>query len=108
KDPRQLSTLINARAEGVADKPAFRGAMRHKRCLVPADGFYEWTGSRGARRPHLVRPRAGGPIAFAGLREDWLGADGSEIETMAILTVPANALLQPIHDRMPAILPPEA
>jgi putative SOS response-associated peptidase YedK len=108
KDPRQLSTLINARAEGVADKPAFRGAMRHKRCLVPADGFYEWTGGRGARRPHLVRPRAGGPIAFAGLREDWLGADGSEIETMAILTVPANALLQPIHDRMPAILPPEA
>jgi putative SOS response-associated peptidase YedK len=108
KDPRQFSTLINARAEGAAGKPAFRGAMRYKRCLVPADGFYEWTGARGAKRPHLARPRAGGLIAFAGLREDWLGADGSEIDTMAILTVPANQQLRHIHDRMPAILPPEA
>lgn len=106
KDPRQFSTLVNVRAEGVTSKPSFRGPMRHKRCLVPADGFYEWTGGRSARRPHLVRARAGGPIAFAGLREDWLGADGSEIETMAILTVRANGLLQRIHDRMPAILAP--
>lgn len=108
KDPRQFSTLINVRVEGVTSKPSFRGPMRHKRCLVPADGFYEWAGGRSARRPHLVRARTGGPIAFAGLREDWLGADGSEIETMAILTVPANQLLRRLHDRMPAILSPEA
>jgi putative SOS response-associated peptidase YedK len=106
KDPRQFSTLVNARAEGAAEKPSFRGAMRHKRCLIPADGFYEWTGSKVSRRPHLMRPRAGGPMAFAGLYEDWLGADGSEIESMAILTVPANAALAHIHDRMPAILDP--
>jgi len=106
KDPRQYSTLINARAEGAIDKPSFRGAMRHKRCLVPADGFYEWTGSKAARRPYLMRPRAGGLMAFAGLYEDWLGADGSEIDTMAILTVPANGALSRLHDRMPAILQP--
>lgn len=108
KDPRTFATLINARAESAADKASFRGAMRHRRCLVPADGFYEWTGARGAKVPHLIRPRAGGPMAFAGLWEHWLGADGSELETMAILTVAANAALAPIHDRMPAILAPEA
>ena len=108
KDPRQFTTLINARAETVAEKPSFRGAMRHKRCLVPADGFYEWVGPAGAKRPHLIRPRSGGPIAFAGLAEQWLGADGSELETMAIITVAANATVAPIHDRMPAILAPDA
>jgi putative SOS response-associated peptidase YedK len=108
KDPRQFSTLINARSEGAATKPAFRGAMRHKRCLVPADGFYEWIGAPRARRPHLIRPRGGGPMAFAGLHENWLGADGSEMETMAILTVPASASLAHVHDRMPAILAPDA
>ena len=107
KDPREFSTLINARAEGATTKPSFRGAMRHKRCLVPADGFYEWSGGKGARRPHLVRRRDGGPMALAGLYEDWMGADGSEIETMAILTVPANGTVGRVHDRMPAILSPE-
>jgi putative SOS response-associated peptidase YedK len=108
KDPGAFTTLINARAETLLEKPSFRGAVRHKRCLVPADGFYEWTGPKGAKRPFLIRPRAGGPLAFAGLAEDWLGADGSEIDTMAIVTVPANATVAPIHDRMPAIVPPEA
>lgn len=107
KDPRAFSTLINARAEGAATKPSFRGAMRHKRCLIPADAFYEWSGGpRGARRPHLVRRRDGGTMTLAGLYENWLGADGSEIETMAILTVPANGTVGPVHDRMPAILSP--
>jgi putative SOS response-associated peptidase YedK len=106
KDPRRFSTLINARSETAAEKPSFRGAVRHKRCLVPADGFYEWSGTPGQRRPHLVRPRKGGPIAFAGLFEHWTGADGSELETMAILTVAANATVAVIHDRMPAILAP--
>lgn len=107
KDLREFSTLINARAEGATTKPSFRGAMRHKRCLIPADGFYEWSGAKKSRRPHLVRRRDGGPMALAGLYEDWMGADGSEIETMAILTVPANATVGRIHDRMPAILPPD-
>ena len=94
KDPRAFSTLINARAEGATTKPSFRGAMRHKRCLIPADGFYEWSGgSQAQRAPHLVRRRDGGPMALAGLYENWLGADGSEIETMAILTVPANGTM---------------
>lgn len=107
KDPRQFKLLINARAESAADKPSFRGALRHKRCLVPADGFYEWTGPAGHKMPHLIRARADGPIAFAGLFEHWGGADGSEIETMAILTVAANATVAAVHDRMPAILAPK-
>lgn len=108
KDPREFSTLINARSESAAGKPSFRGAMRHRRCLVPTDGFYEWTGPVRAKRPHLVRPRSGGPMAMAGIWEHWLGADGSELETMAILTVPANTLVAAVHDRMPAILLPDA
>lgn len=110
KDPAKLSTLINARSETAADKPSFRGAMRHRRCLVPADGFYEWTGAAGSKLPHLIRLAAGDPnggtlMAFAGLWETWLGADGSEIDTMAILTTTANAEMASIHDRMPVILP---
>ena len=107
KDPREFKMLINARSETAAEKPSFRGAMRHRRCLVPADGFYEWTGVTGAKRPHLVHPRAGGPMAMAGIYESWLGADGSEIDTMAILTVAANATMSVLHNRMPVILPPE-
>jgi putative SOS response-associated peptidase YedK len=106
KDPRSFSTLINARSETAAEKPSFRGAMRHRRCLVPTTGFYEWTGTPGAKKPHLIRPRQGGLMAMAGLAEHWVGADGSELETMAILTTAANATMQPIHDRMPVILSP--
>ena len=106
KDPRTFATLINARAETAHEKPSFKGAFRHKRCLVPVDEFYEWTGPAGAKRPHLIRPKGGGPMAFAGLSESWLGADGSEVDTMAILTVAANATVSVIHDRMPAILSP--
>lgn len=108
KDPGAFSTLINARAETAAEKPSFRAAMRHRRCLVPTDGFYEWTGEKGAKQPHLIRPKGGGLMAMAGLWEHWIGADGSEIDTMAILTVAANRTMEPIHDRMPAILPPDA
>ncbi len=107
KDPRAFKMLINARAESAADKPSFRAAMRHRRCLIPADGFYEWKGAPGAKRPHLVKPRAGGMMALAGIFENWLGADGSEFETMAILTVAANAAMSALHDRMPAIISPE-
>ena len=115
RDIDKFATLINARAETLAEKPSFRGAIRHKRCLIPADGFYEWTGPRGNKQPHYIH-RSGwqpgdpegavAPLAFAGLYEDWLGPDGSEIDTMAIITVAANAFMKPIHDRMPAILEP--
>jgi putative SOS response-associated peptidase YedK len=107
EDPRRFSLLINARADSVNEKPAFRNAMRRRRCLVPADGFYEWTGSVGARRPHLARLRGGRPMGIAGIFEQWLGADGSEFETLAILTVAANRAMSALHDRMPAILAPE-
>jgi putative SOS response-associated peptidase YedK len=107
KDPREFRMMINARAETAAGKPSFRASMRHRRCLVPTDGFYEWTGPAGAKRPFLVRPRAGGPMGMAGIWEDWLGADGSQIETMAILTVAANDAMTVLHDRMPAIIAPE-
>lgn len=106
KDPRGFSTLINARSEGAAEKPSFRGGLRHRRCLVPADGFYEWTGPRGAKRPYLVRMKDHGAFALAGLADHWLGADGSELETMAILTTEANTEMAPIHDRMPVIVAP--
>jgi len=107
RDPVAFSTLINARAETLADKPSFRGAIRHKRCLVPTTGFYEWTGKAGAKQPHLIRARTGGLFAMAGLYEQWMGPDGSEIDTMAIITVPANACVSDVHDRMPAILGPD-
>jgi putative SOS response-associated peptidase YedK len=107
KDPKKFPTLINARSEEVLDKPSFRHAMRYRRCLVPADGFYEWTGPKGKRRPFLLRPRAGGLIAFAGLYERWRDGEGGEIDTVAILTCPANAIIAPLHDRMPVVLAPE-
>jgi putative SOS response-associated peptidase YedK len=108
KDPKTFSLLINARAETALNKPSFRGAMRHKRCLVPADAFYEWTGPQGRRRPYLIRPRDGGLMAFAGLYELWHNADGSEMESLVILTVPANRKISVLHDRMPAIVTPES
>jgi putative SOS response-associated peptidase YedK len=95
--------LINARAESIAAKPAFRDAVRERRCLVPADGFYEWQGDRGARTPFVIRPRAGGMIAFAGVWQDW-GRGAGGVSTCAIVTCPANGVLAPIHDRMPVIV----
>ena len=107
KDPREFTTLINARSESALEKPSFRNPMKYRRCLVPANGFYEWTGPKGDKRPYLIAPRDGGLMAFAGLWEHWQGADGSELETMAILTTSANRTLEPIHDRMPVILQPD-
>lgn len=106
KDPREFSTLINARSETVTEKPSFRGPIRHRRCLVPADGFYEWTGNPGSKIPHLIRYKSQKPMAFAGIWEHWLGGDGSELETMAILTTSANTDMAAIHDRMPVLLQP--
>ena len=108
KDPRTFSLLFNARGESVNDKPAFRLAMRRRRCLFPADGFYEWRQQGRERRPFFVRSRSGGPLAFAGLWETWTGPNGEEMETAAIVTTRANRMLATVHPRMPAIVPPEA
>ncbi len=106
KDPRGFSLLINARAEAVLDKPAFRNAMRRRRCLIPADGFYEWKQEGTRRRPYFAATKA--PIGFAGLWEPWMGPNGEEMETACIITTAANRTLRHLHDRMPAVIPPEA
>ena len=94
--------------ESVIERPAFRYAMQRRRCLFPADGFYEWRQEGSLKRPYFVRPRSGGPVAFAGLWETWMGPNGEEMETAAIVTTRANQVLTPIHDRMPVVIPPEA
>ena len=106
KDPRGFSLLINARAESVLEKPAFRNAMRRRRCLIPADGFYEWQRDGQRKRPHVARPK--GLVAFAGLWEPWMGPNGEEVDTACIVTTAANRTLRSLHDRMPAVIPPEA
>ena len=108
KDPRTFSLLINARGESVNDKPAFHAAMRRRRCLFPADGFYEWKQDGTRRRPYLAKLKSGGPMAFAGLWETWTGPNGEEQESAVIVTTPANRTCAAIHDRMPAIIAPEA
>jgi len=108
EDPRAFTLVINARGESVNERPAFRNAMRRRRCLFPADGFYEWRQEGKERRPFFVRPRAGGPMAFAGLWEAWMGPNGEEMETAAIVTTTANRMLAAIHERMPVIVTPDA
>ncbi len=108
KDPRGFSLLVNARGESVNDKPAFRNAMKRRRCLFPADGFYEWMEQGREKRPFVVRPKDRQPVAFAGLWESWMGPNGEEVETATIVTTPANRTLTPIHHRMPVIVPPDA
>jgi len=108
KDPRAFSLLINARGESVNDKPAFRNAMKRRRCLFPADGFYEWKDEGGHGRPYVLRPANGEPIAFAGLWETWMGPNGEEMETAAIVTTQASRDIAAIHARMPVIVSPDA
>jgi len=107
KEPKGFALLINARAETAPDKASFKAAMRHRRTLVPASGFYEWR-REGRARPqaYWVRPRDGGIVAFGGLMETWSAADGSEIDTGAVLTTRANAAISHIHHRMPVIIRP--
>jgi putative SOS response-associated peptidase YedK len=108
-DPRIGDRLINARAESVAEKPAFKTAFRKRRCILPADGFYEWEPGPGRRKqPVFVHRRDGEPIAFAGLWEVWRDdtvPDAPWLLTCAIVTTRANAVMEPIHDRMPVMLP---
>lgn len=99
--------LINARAETVAEKPSFRAAFRRRRCLVPADGYFEWQKTGQApKQPYNIVLSDKGPFGMAGIWETWSAADGSEIDSVAIITVNANSKLAPIHDRMPVILKP--
>ena len=109
KDPKDFSLLVNARSETAGEKPSFRNAMRHRRVLVPASGFYEWQrfGKGQPSQAWWVRPQSGGPVAFGGLMETWADPNGSEIDTGCILTTPANDTFLTIHDRMPLVIQPQ-
>ena len=104
-DPQIGSRMINARAETAPKKPSFRRAFRERRCLIPADGFYEWKRTNGSKQPYYIHMKEERPFAFAGLWESWKDDGGPEIRSCAILTTKPNALAGEIHDRMPVILP---
>jgi len=98
--------LVNARGETLADKPAFRSAYRQRRCLIPADAFYEWKAIAGRKQPYCIRMRDEAPFGMAGLWERWKAPDGQLVESCTIVTVDANALIAELHERMPLILSP--
>src|SRR3954468_20325968 len=106
KDPRRFALLINARAETVTDKPAFRNAIRRRRCLVPADGWYEWSQS-GRKQPYFIHRREGQPFGFAALAETWSGPNGEELDTVAIVTAAAGGDLAALHPRSPVTIAPD-
>jgi putative SOS response-associated peptidase YedK len=106
KDVRKFTLLINARAETVNEKPAFKNAMKRRRCLIPADGYYEWRAFETRKRPHFIHRRDGGPIGLAGLAETWIGPNGEELDTVAIVTAPASADLAVLHPRVPVTIAP--
>ena len=110
KDPEIGSRLINARAETLAEKPSFKNALKRRRCLIPADGFYEWKVSPDGKSkiPHYIRFSSGQTFAFAGLWDLWAAPDGSILKTCTIITTLPNSLISPIHNRMPVILPRES
>jgi putative SOS response-associated peptidase YedK len=105
KGPDRRYSMINARAETVADKPAYRHAFRHRRCLIPSEGFYEWRISPTGKQPCLIRRADGAPFAMAGLWETWLGGE-HPLQTCTIIVSDANTLIAPVHDRMPVIIKP--
>ncbi len=105
KDPAIGGRLINARSETAATKPAFRKPLRERRCLIPADGFYEWKREGSRKQPYYITRRDGEPFAFAGLWDRWLPPDGQPLETCTILTTTPNDVVQRLHDRMPVMLP---
>jgi putative SOS response-associated peptidase YedK len=107
KDPRKFTLLINVRSETVNDKPAFQNAMKRRRCLIPADGYYEWQASEGSKRPHFIHRRDGSPMGLAGLAETWIGPNGEELDTVAIVTAPASPDLAVLHSRVPVTIAPE-
>jgi len=108
KDLSFGSHLINARSETVAEKPAFRHAIKYRRCIIPTSGFFEWLHTGDKKQPYYIQMADHSPMCMAGLWESWKTPDGSELETFAILTTAANKLIAPIHDRMPVIIHPDA
>ena len=106
KDQSIGSRMINARSETVHEKPAFRQAIRCRRCIVPAQGFYEWQATSTGKEPWYISPRDGLPFSLAGIWESWCPPGGEALETFSILTTEANSLMSPIHERMPVILHP--
>jgi putative SOS response-associated peptidase YedK len=110
KDPAIGDRMINARAESLAEKPSFRNAYRRRRCLIIADGFYEWKQTPGmkSKQPIYIRLKDKHPFAFAGLWESWKSPEGSEVRSCTIITTQPNSLMEPIHNRMPVILLPDA
>jgi len=106
KDPRGFKLLINARSETVRDKPAFKNALKRRRCLVPADGYYEWQDAGGRKRPYFIHRRDGQPVGFAALAETWIGPNGEEIDSVAIVTAPASSDLAALHHRVPVTIAP--
>ena len=106
-DPSIGSKMINGRSETVSEKPAFKQAVRYRRCLVPSSGFYEWLTEGKVKRPMYIRLKDGSPMVFAGLWETWKNAEGTVIESCTILTTASNRLVEPLHDRMPVILSPD-
>jgi len=108
KDRSIGNRMINARAESLAEKPAFRTALQRRRCLIPADGFYEWRKEPdGTKTPMYLRLKSGDPFMFAGLWDQWHGPNGEELRSCTIITTSPNTFVQDIHDRMPAIIPPD-
>lgn len=99
--------LTNARIETILEKPSFKHAVRRRRCLIPSDGFYEWSGEQGRKQAYHIARADGRPFAFAGIWEHWQGADGSELETAAIVTTEASEPVAAIHHRMPVIVAPD-
>jgi putative SOS response-associated peptidase YedK len=108
KDPASFTLLINARSETAAEKPSFRTAMKHHRCLIPASGFYEWRRTPEGKQPFYIKPADGGVMAFAGLWETWSDPDGGDMDSGAMLTTQSNRMMAEIHHRMPVIIKPEA
>ena len=106
KDPRQFSLVINARSETVLEKPAFKNAIKRRRCLIPADGYYEWHNSENRKRPYFIHRRDGQPVGFAALAETWIGPNGEELDTVAIVTAAASADLAVLHHRVPVTILP--
>jgi putative SOS response-associated peptidase YedK len=107
KDPKIGARMINARGETVAEKPSFRSAVTRRRCLIPADGFYEWVKTDSGKQPHYIHFEDGRAFAFAGLWESWHKGNDEPLDTCTIITTTPNDLVAGLHDRMPVILPPE-
>jgi len=107
KDPSAFGLVINARSETVLEKPSFRNAIRRRRCLLPADGYYEWQSTPSRKRPFLIRRQDGQPFGFAGVAETWAGPNGEEVDTVAIVTAAAGERMAGLHDRVPVTIDPQ-